>query len=174
MVNVVPEWWGENAIKDEVAKYFPRCPFCLEKTVKGHRDTWSALDTATCSSCGAKWHLYHSVLTEKMQWAVLKKTGSKGGEDLLGVKHKPEFWRKLFLDNLKQRGKTGKEDIEEMITPEIAEEKEVTVKLRRCPYCRTMYDETLSNCPSCGALAVKQLVKRITDKLDKRKKRSHE
>lgn len=173
-MNYVPEWWGENAIKDEVAKYFPRCPFCLEKTVQGHRDNWNALDTATCFTCGAKWHLYHSVLTEKMQWAVLKKAGSNGGEEFLEVKHKPEFWRKLFLDNLKQRGKPEKEEVEETITSEITAEREVTVKLRRCPYCRTIYDEKLSNCPSCGALAVKQLVKRCTDRLENIKKRGNE
>lgn len=167
----MPEWWGESAIKDEVAKYFPRCPFCLEKTVEGHRDNWSALDTATCSSCGANWHLHHSLLKEKMQWAVLKKTGSKGSEDLLGVKHKPEFWRNMFLDNLKKRGKLEKGE-DETITEDTAKEKEVVVKFRRCPYCRNMYDENLSTCPNCGALAVKQLVKRITDKLDNAKKRN--
>lgn len=170
----MPEWWGEKAIKDEVAKYFPRCPFCLESTVKGHRDSWKAIDTATCSSCGAEWHLYHSLLTEKMQWAELTKTGSKGGATLLGIKHTPEFWRNMFLDNLKKRGKPVKEDAEKTITSETVKEKEVTVKLRRCPYCRTMYDESLSTCPNCGALAVKQLVKRCADKLENMKKRIHE
>jgi len=109
-----------------------------------------------------------------MQWAELKKTGSKGAKNLLGIKHKPEFWRKMFLYNLKQRGKLEKEDAEETITSETVKEKEVVVKLRRCPYCRTMYDENLSNCPNCGALAVKQLVKRCTDKLEKVKKRIHD
>jgi len=170
----MPDWWGENAIKDEVTKYFSRCPFCLEKTVKGHRDNWSAEDSAKCSSCGAEWHLYHSLVTEKMQWAELKKIGSKGGETLLGIKHKPEFWRKMFLDNLKQRGKLYKEDAEKTITPEIVKEKEVNVKLRRCPYCRTLHDENLSTCPNCGALAVKQLLKRCTDKLENVKKRIHD
>ena len=170
----MPEWWGENAIKEEVAKYFPRCPFCLEKTVKGHRDNWNAIDTATCSSCGAKWHLYHSVLTEKMQWAELKKTGSKGEENLLGIKHKPEFWRKMFLDNLKQRGKLDKEGAEKTVAQEFVEEKEVMVKLRRCPYCRTLYDKTLNTCPHCGALAVEQLLKRCAEKIENIKKRISE
>jgi hypothetical protein len=173
-VNYLPEWWGENAIKDEVAKYFPRCPFCLEKTVKGHRDNWNALDTATCSSCGAEWHLYHSLVTEKMQWAELKKTGSKGGADLVGIKHKPEFWRKMFLDNLKQRGKPVEEDAKKTVTSETVKEKEADVKLRRCPYCRTLYDENLNTCPNCGSLAVKQLLKRCADKLENVKKRIHD
>jgi len=170
----MPEWWGDSAIRDEVSKYFLRCPFCLEKTVEGHRDNWSGEDSATCSSCGAKWHLYHSLLTEKMQWAELKRVGSKGGENLLGIKHKPEFWRKKSLDNLKQRGKLGKEDLEKAVAQETVEEKEVMVKLRRCPYCRTLYDETLTACPHCGALAVKQLVKRCAEKLENIKKRISE
>lgn len=170
----MPDWWGDNAIKDEVSKCFPRCPFCFEKTVEAHRDNWSGIDSATCSSCGAKWHLYHSLLTEKMQWAELKKVGSKGGKNLLGTKYKPEFWRKMFLDNLKKRGKLEKEDVKKTVTRDIVKEKEVIVKVRRCPYCRTLYDETLSTCPNCGALAVKQLVKRCADKLEDIRKRIRE
>jgi hypothetical protein len=169
----MPDWWGDNAIKDEVSKYFLRCPFCFEKTVEAHRDNWSGEDSATCSSCGAKWHLYHSLLTEKMQWAELEKVGSKGGENLLGVKHKPEFWMKMFLGNLKQRGKLKKEDAEKTITQQTVKEKEVIVKAR-CPFCHTFYDETLNTCPNCGALAVKQLVKRCADKLEDIKKRIRE
>ena len=163
----MPEWWGEKAIKDEVEKYFPRCPFCLKPTVKGHRDNWSAKDTATCASCGAEWHLYHSLLTEKMQWAELKKAGSKGLVNLLGIKHTPEFWKTMFLTNMEKSGKreTGAGDR--------VKGKKVTVKFRRCPYCRNMYDESLSTCPNCGALAVKQLVKRCTDKLENMKKQIH-
>lgn len=172
--NFMPDWWGDTAIKDEVSKYFPRCPFCLEKTVEGHRDNWSGEDIAMCSSCGAKWHLYHSLLTEKMQWAELKKVGSKGGENLLGIKHKPEFWRKMFLDNLKQRGKLDKEGAEKTVAQEFVEEKEVMVKLRRCPYCRTLYDKTLNTCPHCGALAVEQLLKRCAEKIENIKKRISE
>lgn len=170
----MPEWWGKNAIKNEIAKYFPRCPFCLENTVTGKRDNWNAVDTATCTSCGAKWHLYHSVLTEKMQWAELKNAGSKGEVTLLGIKHTPDFWRAMFLANLEKRGKTSEEDPEKTVTSESVTEKEGTGKLCRCPYCRTMFDESLSTCPSCGALAVKQLVKRCTDKLENMKKQSHE
>jgi hypothetical protein len=144
------DWWGENAVKDEVSKYFPRCPFCLEKTVEGHRDNWSGEDSATCSSCGAKWHLYQSAWTEKMQWAELKKIGSSGGENLVGTKYKPEFWREMVLNNLKQKEKLEKEGVEKTITREIVKEKEVIVKVR-CPYCRKLYDETLNTCPHCGA-----------------------
>ena len=109
-----------------------------------------------------------------MQYAELKRVGSKAGANLLGVKHKPEFWRNMFIDNLKQRGKLDKEGAEKTNTQEIVEEKEVTVKLRRCPYCRTMYDKTLNACPQCGALAVKQLVKRCAEKLEDIKKRISE
>ena len=169
----MPEWWGGKAIKNEVEKYFPRCPFCLENTVKGHRDNWNATDTAICFSCGAEWHLYHSLLNEKMQWAELKKAGSKGLVNLLGIKHTPEFWRTMFLANLEKNVKPVK-GMKATVTVESVKEKEVTVKFRRCPYCRTMYDESLSTCPECGALAVKQLVKRCTDKLENIKKQIHE
>ena len=168
----MPEWWGENAIKDEVEKYFPRCPFCLEKTVQPHRDNWNAQDTAKCSSCGAEWHLYHNMLTEKMQWAELKKAGIKGGEDLVGAKYKPEFWRKVFLKNLKQRGKPEKKSSEETVAPENSKEKEVASA--RCPHCGKLYDENLSTCPHCGSLTIKQLLKRCTAKLEDMKKRIHE
>jgi len=43
-----------------------------------------------------------------MQWAELEKAGTKGGEDLVGVKYKRALWRKVFLKNLKQRGKHEK------------------------------------------------------------------
>ena len=169
----MPEWWGKKAIKNEIAKYFPRCPFCLENTVTGHRDNWNAVDTAICSSCGAKWHLYHSVLTEKMQWAELKNAGSEGEVTLLGIKHTPEFWRTMFLVNQEKSGKSMK-GREATVTAESAKQNEVTVNFRRCPYCRTVYDESLSTCPECGALAVKHLLKLCTDKLENIKKQIHE
>jgi hypothetical protein len=111
------------------------------------------------------------MLTEKMQWAELEKAGTKGGEDLVGVKYKPEFWRKVFLKNLKQRGKPEKTSEEK--TGAAVKEKEAVVNAR-CPYCSKLYDENLSTCPHCGSLTVKQLLKRCTAKLENMKKRIHE
>lgn len=142
------EWTGEQTVKDEVSKYFPRCPFCLERYIEGRRDFWTGEDSAACSKCGAKWHLYCNSWTDKMSWAELVKAGEQGGENLLGIRHKPEFWREMALSNLKQRGKPEREKDEKTVVREI--QKEVIVKVR-CPYCHKLYDETLNICPHCGA-----------------------
>ena len=142
---------SEEKMKDEVAKYLPLCPFCQGKTVNGRRDSWSGKDTATCCTCGAKWHLYCSQWTSEMKWAELVATGTEGGENLLGAKRDPLFWRDTALNNHKQKGKTENETTGKVPIREIIREKEVIVKIR-CSYCKHAYEETSEKCPNCGGL----------------------
>ena len=135
-----------KSAKEEVANYFYLCPLCSEKAVEAWAD-WRGRHTASCEVCGAKWHVYISPWTEKMQWAELEKAGTEGGKELLGIQKRPEFWKKMALTNLRQRRK-GDERTKEVSREVI--KKEVIVKIR-CPYCGKLYDETIDICPHCGA-----------------------
>ena len=144
------DWSNEGKVKDEVSKYFPLCPLCSERAVVGRRDNWSGEDSVTCSTCGAKWHLYMSQLADDMKWAELIRRGTEGGENLLGIRYKPEFWREMALNNSKQKRKIETDAADKTSIREIIKEKEVIIKVR-CPYCHKLYDETANTCPHCGA-----------------------
>lgn len=50
------------------------------------------------------------------------------------------------------KGRIGAREVaqdEEMVVKEIIKEKQVIVKVR-CPYCKSLYDESLDKCPHCG------------------------
>lgn len=136
-----------KAIDREVSKFFPICPFCSEPSISTSKETTftSEKHIAVCNSCGAKWHIYLSNWTEQMSWAALLSAGTEGGEKLLNMQQKPDFWRNLAFNNKKKNAEVKKEN-----TISIIKEKEVVVKIR-CAYCRSLFDESFSTCPKCGA-----------------------
>jgi rubrerythrin len=86
-----------------------------------------------------------------MKSAELISPSFNGGEEFLQMKKQPDFWRSMAIKNrkLKDEQKTQTSSSQLSIR-EIIKEKEVIVKIR-CPYCRTLYDETKDKCPTCGA-----------------------
>ena len=143
------DWMSEGRVNDEVTKYFPFCPFCSHRSITGHRDSVSE-PSATCSNCGAKWHLFLSTWKDDLKAADLIRVSCFGGEQYLGIKHKAEFWRDLALKNQKQKQPLPETNTETATVREIIKEKVVIVKIR-CPYCHKLYDETSNTCPNCGA-----------------------
>jgi len=144
-----------RASRTQVQKYFPMCPFCSEKSVEIQHDRTNR-DLALCNVCGALWHIYVSQLTFEMRWAELIQIGAKDGAELLGIQHKPEFWRDMALKKSWTKKKmetdtTNKTAVTANHTTirEITKEKEVIVKIR-CSYCHKTYDETSDKCPYCG------------------------
>lgn len=138
-----------RASRTQVQKYFAVCPFCLEKSVEIHHDNTNR-DLVLCKVCGALWHMNISQLSFELRWVELIQTGAKDGAELLGIKHKPEFWRDMALKNAYAKKKTETDTTNQTPVREIIKEKQVIIKIR-CPYCHKTYDETLDKCPNCGA-----------------------
>jgi len=129
----------------EVSKYFKYCPLCYVKDSMefewGFRKSYMM-----CSECGARWHINYGLTG--FHWAKLvKENAERKGANLLEEKHEPQFWQRMALEGRKSI-KEG-----EVVSPKVVREKEIVkeviVKIR-CPYCHSLYDETLDKCPNCG------------------------
>jgi len=127
--------------EERVKAYFRYCPFCYKEDSMSFE--WGLRKSYMfCKDCGAKWFLHYSWGTLKGAQLVSADVDGKGN-DLLRKEHKPEFWQRMALE--------GHKSIKEV--PKVVKEKEIVkeiVKIR-CPYCRSLYDESHSRCPHCGS-----------------------
>ncbi len=81
--------------------YFPFCPICgtieLEIIV-----IIGGKDNIFCNRCGAAWHIYFSLIKEKMKWAELISPSKNGkGKEYIGKKIKPPKWKEMAIKSHK-------------------------------------------------------------------------
>ena len=143
---------GKEAYESNVRGFFLCCPLCGNDKINAFLPSLSSggRDTLTCETCGAKWHLRISALG--LSWAELELSSKDGrGQELIGKRLKGAEWRELAqkarvlhpLPSINVANQAVNEK-------EIIREKEVIVKIR-CPYCHSLFAETLEKCPNCGA-----------------------
>jgi uncharacterized Zn-finger protein len=100
-----------------------------EKQLASQRANWErALKFSRCPKDGAK------ILEISMPNVVCSKCSTK-------------YTLAIQVGLIRLSSKLIEQPNEEKI---VTKEKEVIVKIR-CPYCHGLFDETLNNCPHCGA-----------------------
>ena len=78
--------------------YFPFCPLCGNGKEVTINVSFDEKDTITCEKCGAKWHIYFSILTKKLKWGKLESPSKDGrGRDYLGKEIKPVKWKEMAI-----------------------------------------------------------------------------
>ena len=126
-----------------ILTFFRYCPLCfMGNAIRCTVHSVAGKDYATCSRCGASWHVYFG-FSGGFKWAKLEKESYDGkGTEYLGIEHEPEFWSRLAFE--------GRANLEEK--RRVVREREIVreiVKIR-CQFCGNLYDESTDRCPYCG------------------------